>query len=224
MNKDLDNFLDKILTTSWRNMNELSSFSLSDESLIKLLTDKEVYRTFVKRVSAIGNKWYVATILGAQISRLKNVPVDILEKSLNDDIVIRLLRAGHFPDVSYINNVAKSRTGEAQVYAAHYCDIDTLKEIRKSKNSKVRAVAYQRLGPVNYLDEMLSDRKKEVRIMGLEFAPVNYPFLSKMVGELSLEAFRVLINKVNINDIPLFLGNRNMKHRYVKSVVENRMQ
>ena len=49
LNKDLDTFLDKILTTSWRNMNELSSFSLSDESLIKLLTDKEVYRTFVKK-------------------------------------------------------------------------------------------------------------------------------------------------------------------------------
>ena len=46
------------------------------------------------------------------------------------------------------------------MYAAHYCDIDTLKEI-KNQNSKVRAVAYQRLGPVNYLDEMLSDRKKK---------------------------------------------------------------
>ena len=224
MNKDLEIFLDKALNISWKNVNELSSFNLSDESVIKLITDKEVYKTFAKRISVVGNTWYVSTILGAQIFRLKNVPVDILEKSLNDDIVIRILRAGHFPDVSYINNVAKSRTGEAQVYAAHYCDIETLKEIRRSKNSKVRAVAYQRLGPVNYLDEMLSDRKKEVRIMGLEFAPINYPFLSKMVGELSLDAFRVLISKVNINDIPLFLGNRNMKHRFVKSVVEQRMQ
>ena len=57
--------------------------------------------------------------------------------------------------------------------------------------------------------------EKRSKNNGARIAPVNYPFLSKMVGELSLEAFRVLINKVNINDIPL-LGNRNMKHRYVK--------
>ena len=224
MNKDLERFLDKALNISWKNVNELSKFELSDESVIKLITDEEVYKKFFKSVSTVGNTWYVSSILGAQIFRLKNVPVDILEKSLNDDIVIRLLRAGHFPDVSYINNVAKSRKGEAQVYASHYCDVETLKEIRKSKNSKVRVVANQRLGPVDYLEEMLSDKKKDVRIMGLEFAPVNYPYLSKMVGELSVEAFRVLISKVNINDITLFLGNRNMKNSYIKSIVEGRMQ
>ena len=59
--------------------------------------------------------------------------------------------------------------------------------------------------------------------MGLDFAPVNYPFLSTMVGELSMDAFRILINKVNINDIPLFLGNRNMKNSYIKSIVQDRL-
>lgn len=224
MNKDLESFLDKTKNTSWRNMAELGDFKLSNESLITLITDKEIYNTFVKRVSTVGNMWYVSSILRKQVSKLKNVTVDIIERSLNDDIIIHILRAGHFPNVSYINDIAISRRGDAQVYAAHYCGLDTLKKIRKSKNSKVRVIAYQRLGPVEFLDEMLSDKKKDVRIMGLEFAPMNYPYLSKMVGELSVEAFRILIHKVNINDIPLFLGNRNMKNSYIKSIVEDRMQ
>lgn len=223
LNKDLKEFLNKVANASWRNIGELADFDLSEESLIRLVTDKEVYNKLSKSLTHIGNVWYINTILTKQVSRLKNVSTDIIENSLNDDIVITFLKAGHFPDISYINKIAKSRTGDAQVYAAYYCDIDTLKEIRKSRNSKVRATAYQRLGPVGYLDEMLSDKKKDIRIMGLDFAPVNYPFLSTMVGELSMDAFRILINKVNINDIPLFLGNRNMKNSYIKSIVQDRL-
>lgn len=224
MNKDLEEFLNKVSGANWRNISDLGNFNLSEASLIELLTNKNIYKDFLDRVGKIGNPWYISTILNKQVSRIKNVTVDIIERSLNDDIVIYFLKAGHFPDISYINNIARLRRGEAQVYAAYYCDIDTLKDIRKSKNSKVRAVAYQRLGPIGYLDEMLSDKKKDIRIMGLDFAPVNYPYLSKMVEELSKEAFRTLITKVNIDDVPLFLGNRNMKNSYIKSIVQNRMQ
>jgi hypothetical protein len=227
LDKDLKEFLGKASHSTWSDLSELNSFNLSDESIIELLTNKSVYEDFSKKVSIngdAGNVWYVSTILRNQVARLKNITVDIIENSLNDDIVIYFLKAGHFPDISYVNKIAQSRKGDAQVYAAHYCDIDTLEKIRKSKNSKVRAIAYQRLGPVGYLDEMLADKKKDIRIMGLDFAPINYPYLSKMVGEISREAFMVLIRKVNINDIPLFLGNRNMKDSYIKSIVQNRMQ
>jgi len=220
----LKEFLDKASCSNWRNLGELSSFSLSDESLIELLTNKSIYEDFSEIVCTIGHVGYLSIILRNQVARLKNITVDIIETSLNDEMVIYFLKAGHFPDISYINKIAQSRKGYAQVYAAHYCDIDTLEKIRKSKNSKVREIAYQRLGPVGYLDEMLADKKKDIRIMGLEFAPINYPYLSKMVGELSRDAFRGLITKVNINDIPLFLGNRNMKCTYIKSIVQNRMQ
>ena len=48
LNKDLKNFLEKAKKAGWRNMNELSEFKLSNDSVITLITDREIYSAFSK--------------------------------------------------------------------------------------------------------------------------------------------------------------------------------
>ena len=217
MKKDLKDFLEKARSVSWSEITSLEAFPLSRESFIRLITDSSIYRDFRKR------EYYSDTIIKGQAAKFGDLSADVVEKVVDDKVVIHLIQSGSFSNVSLINEVAKNKKGDLQVFAAHYCDLDTLKDIRKSRNSKVREIAYYRLGPVGYLDEMLSDKKKDVRIMGLKIAPINYDYISKMTGELSLEAFYYIVSKVRLGDIPLFLGNRNMRNRRIKQIVDRRM-
>lgn len=217
MKKDLRDFLDKAKTISWSDISLIDAFPLSRDSFIQLITDSNIYRDFRKR------EYYSERIIKGQAEKFGNLSLDVVEKIVDENVVVHLIQSGSFTNIEFINEVAKNKKGDLQVFAAHYCDLDTLKDIRKSRNSKVREIAYYRLGPIGYLDEMLSDKKKDVRIMGLKIAPINYDYISKMTGELSLEAFYYIVSKVKLDDIPLFLGNRNMKNRRIKHIVDRRM-
>ena len=84
--------------------------------------------------------------------------------------------------------------------------------------------AFERLGPVSHLDLMLKDKYADIRMMGVEFAPLNYPALSDMKNEISGKVFRLLLTKIRKDDLPMLLANRNLKDKYISSIFQSRIE
>ena len=91
-----------------------------------------------------------------------------------------LYKEGIFFGESCHYSIAKNTDmgSEARVMAAGYISNEEyLKELSKSKNAKVRAVAYKSLGIEKNLDAISKDRSKEVRELGIDFLPFGSPDL-----------------------------------------------
>jgi hypothetical protein len=71
---------------------------------------------------------------------------------------------------------------------------------------------------------MLGDRSADIRYLGVSFAPMGYKGLSSMVNEIARSVFCELINKINKNDLPLLLANRNLKEKYIAESFQRRME
>lgn len=107
---------------------------------------------------------------------------------------------------------------DLQLVAARVCSFDNLQVIKKSPYEKVRLEAYKRLGPMQYIDEMLVDKSRHVRSLAAEWMPTNYEVPTKSLSDRAYWSFSKILEKVSINQIPMLLGNANLRKN--KSMVE----
>jgi hypothetical protein len=167
--------------------------------------------------------WHRSDIVTKSLS-LYTKHLEGILSSCNDPYFARSLMRDGTVKLSEIKFMAKSKSKEVRKVVAEICSVETLRAMTTDSSLSVRKTVFARLGPVDYIDQMLDDKSADIRYMGLEFAPRNYKKLSAMIGEISHKVFYLLIEKIRREDLPLLLSNRNLKDKHIASLFERRMQ
>jgi hypothetical protein len=167
--------------------------------------------------------WVATRILEYLLPMYVDVGDKILKKSEIDMVKCIVITNGVYKDISSIDEVAKSGSGDSQVLAANFCSIKALRTLKGHKSSKIRKVYFNRLGPVECLDEMLSDSIADIRYEGIARAPYYYDKLKTLTKEIARAPFSLLINKIPLDYLPMLVANRNVKNSWVSSRFEARI-
>ena len=149
---------------------------------------------------------------------------DIIKYSDNLLAVKMCLEGGFYSSIKILNEVITSSNEDIRLIGAKYCSLDKLKALKNDPSGRVRKIYYDRVGPIESLDDMLEDRLSSIRYDGIMRAPYGYEKLTKMTNEIARSAFTVLISKLPIESIPMLLANRNIKkNKWISSKVEERL-
>ena len=167
--------------------------------------------------------WYKTELLVSLMNRFPDYTDHIVE-NCNDWRLAREIISSGVIQLEAISKFSDSPSKDVRKAVASICDFDTLEKLAKDKVAAVRKVAFARLGPVGYLDDMLSDKSASIRGMGVDFAPMSYHKLSLMTNEISRNVFSGLVKKIPRGDLPLLLSNRNLKDRYCSGIFQARME
>jgi len=230
-------------STPWRSVELLSVDSMledADESeCLSIAMDEtaltEIARHLHSRMSKNGlptSPWYERYIenklCASFIMKLASKSDELLKKSKNHRLKLALFTGGHYQSVEMIDWIAEnSEDIDLVVAASRVCSISVLRKISKKKDALrlVKTIAYERLGPVECLDEMINDKYAKNREMGYNYAPHGYPPLEeKALTEIAKGPTIALIKKLSSEYLPMLMANRNvLKNRWIASYLEKRM-
>tara|TARA_B100001094_G_C18180626_1_gene800706 strand:+ start:2426 stop:3187 length:762 start_codon:yes stop_codon:yes gene_type:complete len=175
--------------------------------------------------------YYVQSIVSTiNDAIMRSIPEEgdfILKKSDNMSLKCHIFDNGLYSSVKMIDFLADKAEGSLQVSAARACSIRMLRKLNKRKtlDNTVRKIVYERLGPVECLDQMIDDKYAANRETGYAWAPYGYSKLEeKAMTEIARGPTSFLIRKLKIEFIPLMLANRNvLKNKWIANMVEQRM-
>ena len=147
----------------------------------------------------------------------------LLWESEVEQVKVAVLQLGLYKDVSVLNKVALTGSGEPQVIAVRNCDIKTLRKLKGHKNFKIRKIYFERLGAVECLDEMLEDKIADIRAQGISHSPYFYDKLKALTKEIARYPFSQLVDKIPSDYLPMLLANRNIKNNWIARKIEKRL-
>lgn len=202
---------------SYDNEKEILRWLMSDSLSNKLIEEKSMNRG-----------WYANSVKNSLeedlILRVLDKSDDILKKSESNSIRMKIISEGYYSDIKLIDYVAKKADGELLTYCAQICSIRTLKKIKDPGNKSLMKIYYNRLGPVECLDDMIDDKYADNRTEGYRYAPFAYPKLNEKLGEIARGPSYYLIKKISKEYLPLLLGNRNIgKGSWIGRALQERM-
>lgn len=161
-------------------------------------------------------------------SRINDKADKIIRESENDFYKAFLFRKGMYSSTKTIDHLALNAEGKElldEVVAV--CSISALRKLNKRKKlpKSVKSVIYQRLGPVECLDDMINDKYANNRELGYRYAPYGYPLLEeKVLTEIARGPTMALIEKLKVEVLPMLLANRNvLKNTWVAKKIEERL-
>lgn len=151
----------------------------------------------------------------------------LLKNSDNMSLKCYIFDSGLYSSVKMIDYLADNFEGDIQIRAASVCSVSQLRKLNKRKtlDKAVRKIIYDRLGPVECLDQMIDDKYAANREAGYTWAPYGYKKLEeKAMTEIARGPTSVLIRKLSIEFMPLMLANRNvLKNKWIANMIEQRM-
>jgi len=160
--------------------------------------------------------------------RINDKADKIIRESENDFYKAFLFRKGMYSSIKTIDHLALNAEGKElldEVVAV--CSISALRKLNKRKKlpKSVKSVIYQRLGPVECLDDMINDKYANNRELGYRYAPYGYPLLEeKVLTEIARGPTMYLIEKLKAEVLPMLLANRNvLKNTWVAKKIEERL-
>jgi len=218
------NFLTAVNKAGWREADQIIQDNipeLDEKTFDEVFFEDKVYNKLVNDVGL--SSWVGDKILLAALSKHSDKSDRILKESTVYRAKELVLCRGLYSDVSVLDHVARNEEGEVQFIAAQFCGIEALRDIVDAKSTKVRKAVFQRLGPVECLDLMLSDKIADIRQEGVRMAPVGYEKLNDMTKEIARGPFSELITKISSEYLPMLLANRNLKNKWISSKLEGRL-
>ena len=192
----------------------------------------DVSLSIASRIAGIRNAQWVSKSISSDICEglvlvLKDSTDDLLKNSKNSLIRQHIFNNGLYSDIKVIDRLALNSNGELQTLAAGVCSISALRKLNRRENlsKQVRSVIYQRLGPVECLDQMIDDKYANNRTEGYRWAPYGYAKLEeKAITEIARGPTTMLIKKLKQEVLPLLLANRNvLKNQWVAEQIQRRM-
>jgi len=217
-------------SSSWSDLDEkleVVCSTVKKSDLEKVCLDSNVFNiVFADSNRTRGwnrSHWMAQKVLAYVLPMHVEIGDKILKESDVDLVKTLVIQKGIYTDISLIDEVATNGSGDSQVMAVTFCSIKALRKLKGHKSKKVRKIYYNRLGPVECLDEMITDKIKDIRYDGVSRAPLGYPKLDSMIKEIARDVFNVLVQKIDIGTLPMLLANRNIKNNWIASRVESRL-
>jgi len=192
----------------------------------------DISLSIASRIAGNRNAQWAARTISSEICEglvlaLVDSTDKILKKSKNSQVKEYIFNNGLYSDIKLIDHLALNSSGELQALAAAVCSVSTLRTLNKRDNltKQVRITIYQRLGPVECLDQMIDDKYANNRTEGYRWAPYGYAKLEgKALTEIARGPTSMLIKKLKREVLPLLLANRNvLKNQWVARQIQQRM-
>ena len=79
-------------------------------------------------------------------------------------------------------------------------------------SERVRLTAYGRIGFLKCAQQMVTDKSARIREAICRHLPYEHPLLNKMINDRSKWVFLIIIQKIDISQIPLLLGSQHLKN------------
>lgn len=212
----LENRLSKVKVFYKRGQHK--QIGITERELFWIITNEKVSLAFIKNVPFVAQRSFFRFWIGEYP---KLIPV-VFKSSAYDRLKLWLLRDGICPDLSVYDKFIDSYDIDLVVLCAEHCSDDVLKKLKKHKNKRVRIKAYERLGVSDYIDEMLLDKSADVRCHALDYTPYYYPKLSDMIFDKSLNAFRIIVKKIDESCLPLLFASKHINDPVVQEHLEKR--
>jgi hypothetical protein len=218
------NFLSELENAGWRDADRVIQehiSSLDEKTFDDIFFDGKVFQDIMNKAGL--STWIADKVLLAAIYKHNYKSDRILKECTIYRARELILSRGLYSDASVLDYVARNDQGEVQYVAAQFCSVDALRDIIDAESAKVRKVVFQRLGPVECLDLMLSDKKADIRQEGVRMAPVGYEKLNDMTKEIARGPFSELVGKISSEYLPMLLANRNLKNKWISKMLEGRL-
>ena len=168
-------------------------------------------------------RWTAERVMEYLLPAFSEFGDNIIKNSEIDAIKCIAIKNGIYQDISILDEVAKNGSHNSQVMAASFCSIEALRTLKNHKSSKIRKIYYNRLGPVECLDEMLDDKIADIRYEGIARAPYFYDKLKQMTKEIARGPFSLLLEKIPLDYLPMLVANRNVKNSWISRRFEKRI-
>jgi len=229
---ELSAILSSLADLSWRERQKEEERGLalarkiSGEDALEWLMSSEKF-DFISS-ACTGRLWWVRSFLSRLrdemiLKNLSNVDL-ILKKSTCNDARLKILSEGCYSDIKLIDYVAKRSSGDLLLFCAKICSTRTLKKIKDKNNKQLMSIVYERLGPVECLDDMIDDKYAKNRTLGYQYAPFGYEKLNEKTSEIARGPTYFLIKKISKEYLPMLLANRNLKQgSWVSRAMQERM-
>ena len=195
--------------------------NLDEETFDEIVFGSGVWEAAIEESGV--NHWTLGRILWPMILKYRGRADDVLKNSSIDQLKEIVLSNGLYTNVSVLDHVATTSSGNTQFVAAQFCSASALRKLIACDNTKVRKVVFQRLGPVECLDLMLSDKIADIREEGVRMAPFGYEKLNTMTKEIARGPFSLLIGKISSEYLPMLLANRNLKNKWISNKLQTRL-
>jgi len=199
--------------------NEIMELALEDSTI--LFQGMEKYIDELKRFkpsdSGYYHMYYSDSLLFNNILKLlqdnDHILEEIYSKSKNIRLLSIMMSRGLYTEksISMISDYAKKN----EIIQQRYIDIasfEDLKSLLGSKSVDVRLAVYKRLG-FKYFKEMLADKSVKVQILGANLMPMYYAVPASFVNSNSPILIQIILNKIPINQLPLFIANKIVRSR-----------
>jgi hypothetical protein len=152
--------------------------------------------------------------------------IESLYKNSNNEHMLHVLvNNSVYSSLKCLEFLADKRSYDLQKIAVTISSLEVVKKLTKSNYDKVRAEAYKRLGPAEYLDEMLVDKSRHVRAIAASWIPMGYTVPQKALLDRAYWSFTLIADKVSVDQIPMLLGNKNLaKNKALVQKLQARME
>jgi hypothetical protein len=92
-----------------------------------------------------------------------------------------------------------------------------------SDYDKVKLAAYKKLGPLNYMDKMVSDSHAIIRRYAISILSPGDKRLASFINDRSQDIFCQALMKISAEHIPMMLGSSHLKKRRAKEILNQRL-
>jgi len=146
-------------------------------------------------------------------------------KESNSNFLLEFLSKNSiYSGTNWPDYLSERKDPTLQGIAILFCNLETAKRLTKSPYEKVRVKAYERLGPMEYLDEMLLDKSRRVRSIAAGMMPMGYRVPDKALSDRAYWSFTKILEKVSIDQVPMLLANKNFsKNKHLVDLLQKRL-
>lgn len=122
------------------------------------------------------------------------------------------------------NKLALSFPSNIQERLLEICDPADAVTFVDSDYDKIRLLAYQKIGPLSHLDDLIKDPHALLRKYAVRLLSPGDQRLASFINDRSQDVFVQALSKISVGLIPMMLGSSHLKKKRVKDVLNHRLQ
>lgn len=199
-----------------------SDFSLKKEDAIDFLSDKKMSNFLLKKT---GTHYAYRAIL---LNSIENNP-ELARIVFSSD------KSSHLSNFKSILIRDGIYSGEISEYLFGSDDPEFLIEIIKlldtttatlflsHKLERIRLEAYMKIGILSCAEMMSKDKSASIRATLCSHLPYYHPIFESMMNDRSKWVFTTVLKKIDKKHIPMMLGSKHLKQKFVKTILDKRL-
>jgi hypothetical protein len=110
-----------------------------------------------------------------------------------------------------------------QMRLLELCNPEDAVKFIESDFDKVKLASYKKLGPLNYMEKMISDPHAVIRRYAISILSPGDKRLALFINDRSHDIFCQALTKISAEHIPMMLGSNHLKKKRAKGILNQRL-